>query len=54
MLAHNTLANYYKINFSLVHHRKYSLTEIEKMIIFEQDVYVGLLVDYIESHNNEE
>lgn len=54
MLAHNTLANYYKTNFALVHVHKYSLNEIENMIVFERDLYVGMLVDYIESQNKEE
>lgn len=29
-------------------YHKYSLTEIENMIPFEREIYVGLLVDYLE------
>lgn len=29
-------------------HHKYSLTEIENMIPWERDVYVGLLENYLE------
>lgn len=30
-------------------HHKYSLTEIEDMIPWERDIYVKMLLDYIES-----
>jgi hypothetical protein len=32
-------------------HHKYSLTEIENMIPWERDIYVGLLVNYIKEEN---
>ena len=32
-------------------HHKYSLTEIESMIPWERDVYVGLLNTYIKEEN---
>jgi|TARA_R100000030_G_scaffold59010_1_gene44302 hypothetical protein len=32
-------------------HHKYSLTEIENMIPWERDIYVGLLNEYIEEEN---
>lgn len=32
-------------------HHKYSLTELENMIPWERDVYVGMLVQYIEEEN---
>ena len=47
MLSHNSLANMYHTNFSLMQHHKYSLTELENMIPFERDLYVQLLVDYL-------
>ena len=50
-MAHIDLASYYKINFSLMQHHKYSLTEIENMIPWEKDVYVALLQQYIEEEN---
>ena len=31
---------------------KYSITEIEDMIPFERDIYVGLLQAHIEEENN--
>ena len=39
--------NYYKTNFALIQHHKYSLTEIENMIPFERDIYVDMLLDYL-------
>jgi hypothetical protein len=50
-MAHNDLASYYKINFALMQHHKYSLTELENMIPWERDVYLTLLQQYIEEEN---
>ena len=32
-------------------HHKYSLTELENMIPFEREIYVNLLMQYIEEEN---
>ena len=32
-------------------YHKYSLTELENMITWEREVYVGLLTEYIEKEN---
>jgi hypothetical protein len=50
-MAHMNLESYFKINFSLMQHHKYSLTEIEDMMPWERDIYVGLLNQYIEEEN---
>jgi hypothetical protein len=50
-LSHNTLGNYYSLNFSLMQHHKYSLSEIENMIPWEREIYVNMLVDFIEQEN---
>ena len=50
-MAHTDLASYFEINFALMQHHKYSLTEIENMIPWEKDVYVALLEQYIEEEN---
>ena len=42
------LENYYKINFALVQYHKYSFTEIENLIPWERDIYVGLLKQHLE------
>lgn len=35
----------------MMHHHKYSLTELEDMLPWERDVYVVLLVQHIEKEN---
>jgi len=50
-MAHTDLASYYKINFALMQHHKYSLTELENMIPWEREVYLTLLQQYIEEEN---
>ena len=42
------LESYYKLNFSLMQYHKYSLTEIENLIPWERDIYVGMLQQYLE------
>lgn len=48
------LEAYFKINFALMQHHKYSLTEIENMMPWERDVYVELLKQYIEEQKLEQ
>jgi hypothetical protein len=50
-MAHETLESYFKTNFALVQHHKYSLTELENMIPWEREIYVTLLTQYIEEEN---
>jgi len=42
------MEGYYKTNFALMQHHKYSLTEIENMIPWERQVYTTLLMQYLE------
>ena len=53
-MAHEDLASYYKVNFSLMQHHKYSLTELENMIPWEREVYLSLLQQYIEEETLKE
>ena len=46
-MFYNTLENYFRTNFSLMQHHKYSLTEIEGMMPWERTVYVSLLNQWI-------
>jgi len=50
-MAHTNLESYYKINFAMMQHHKYSLTELESMIPWEREVYLTLLQQYIEEEN---
>ena len=47
-MAHIDLESYFKLNFALMQHHKYSLTEIENMMPWERDIYVGLLRQHLE------
>ena len=47
-MAHNNLENYFRLNFAMMQYNKYSLTEIENMIPWERDIYVGLLKQHLE------
>jgi len=42
------LYNYIHTNFGLMQHHKYSLTELNSMIPWEREVYVQLLVKWLE------
>lgn len=47
-LCHDSLANYYKMNFALIQYHKYNLQDIEEMIPFEREIYVAMLIQYLE------
>lgn len=53
-LSHSSLGTYYKTNFGLMQHHNYSLTEIENMLPWERDIYVGMLLDYLEKKKQRE
>jgi len=50
-MAHESLESYFKTNFALMQHHKYSLTELENMMPWEREKYVTLLSQYIEEEN---
>jgi len=50
-MVHMNLMAYYQLNFSLIQYHKYSLTEIENMIPWERDVYVGMLQNHLEEES---
>ena len=50
-MAHIDLESYYKVNFSLMQHHKYSFTEIENMMPWERDIYLAMLNQYVEEEN---
>lgn len=47
MLGYDSLMNYYKTNFSLMQHHKYSLSDIENLMPWEKFIYVDMLKQYI-------
>ena len=48
------MEGYYKTNFALMQHHKYSLSELENMMPFERQVYVSLLMQYLEQVKQEQ
>ena len=45
---HMDLESYYRINFALLQYHKYSLTEVENLIPWERDIYIGMLKQHLE------
>ena len=50
-MAHEDLVSYDKLNFAMMQHHKYSLTELENMIPWEREIYVSLLQQHVEEEN---
>jgi len=53
-MSHIDLESYFKINFSLMQHHKYSLTEIENMMPWERDIYVELLRQHLKEEKEKQ
>lgn len=51
IVSGNSLRDYFTLNFALMHHHKYSLTELEEMLPWEREIYVSLLVKHINEQN---
>jgi hypothetical protein len=47
MLGYDNLMNFFKTNFSLMQHHKYSLSDLENMMPWEKFIYVDMLKQYI-------
>jgi hypothetical protein len=47
-LSHESLYNFYKMNFALMQYHKYTLEDLENMIPFEREIYVAMLTQYLE------
>ena len=52
-LSHDSVYNYYKTNFALMQHHKYSLTELENMMPWEREIYMGLLLQWVKKRMRE-
>jgi len=50
-LSHETLENYYKVNFQLLQNFHYSLTELEDMLPWEREIYLIMLIEDIKEKN---
>jgi len=47
-MAHISVKMYYELNWNLMFHHNFSLTEIENMMPWEREIYVGLTMNYLE------
>ena len=52
-MGYQNLALYFKTNFSLMNHHKWSISEIEDMMPWERQVYLDLLQDWIKQKEQE-
>ena len=48
-MGHDSLMNHYKSNFALMHHHKWSVSEIEGMMPWEKFIYIDLLQAHIKA-----
>jgi len=46
------MENYYKTNFAMMQHHNYSLTELEDMMPWEREIYLGLLMQYLKEERD--
>jgi hypothetical protein len=53
MFGYETLKNFFETNFTLMHHHKYSLTELDNLMPWEKRIYVSMLVAYIKEQNEQ-
>jgi hypothetical protein len=54
MLVHNSLGVYYQNVFALAQHYKYQISEIENLIPYERDIYLDMLLQFIEEQKKEQ
>jgi hypothetical protein len=47
-MSYNNLSNYYTTVFSLRQHHGYTITEIENLIPFEREIYLNMIVLYLQ------
>ena len=47
MLGYDSLMNHFRTNFTLMQEHKYSLAELENMMVWEKFIYIDMLKQYI-------
>lgn len=50
-MGYDTLENWFKVNWALMHHHKYNLTDIQNMIPWERMVYLTLVEQWVKEQN---
>jgi hypothetical protein len=51
IFRYDSLSNHFQTNFALMQHHKYSLNELNDMMPWERNVYVTMLLQFIEEEN---
>jgi len=51
MFRYESLSNHFQTNFALMQHHKYSLSELNDMMPWERNVYVTMLLQFIDKEN---
>ncbi len=46
-MAYEGLMTHFKNNFSLMHHHKWALSDIESMIPWERQIYIEMLTQFL-------
>lgn len=52
-LSHDSLVNYYQVNFQLIQNHHYSLFDVENMMPWERDIYLQMLRDQMKEQKEE-
>jgi len=47
-----TLANHFEYTFGMLHHHKWSLSEVENMMPWERDIYLDMLNNWVQEEND--
>ena len=47
MFSYDKLSNFFKTNFAMMQHHKYSLSDIENMMPWERTIYIDMLQDHL-------
>lgn len=51
-MLHENVLTFYQVNFALMQHHKYSLSDIESMMPWERESYVALVQNYVKEEND--
>ena len=54
IVSYTILYQYFRTNFALMQHHNYSLYDIENMMPWERDIYLGLLLKFIEEEKEQQ
>lgn len=47
MFSYDKLPNFFKTNFAMMQHHKYSLSDLENMMPWERAIYIDMLQEHI-------